>query len=333
MKVLGIETSCDETALAIVEDGKKVLSNVVASSLDLHRKYGGIVPEIATRHHVEVILPVMDKALQDAGVKLQDIDIIAVTRGPGLIGSLMVGITLAKSLAIAINKPVVAVDHLLAHIFAYSLEGELPSFPFLGLVVSGGHTSLFIIHDFQKFEILGKTRDDALGEAYDKVAKILGLGFPGGPIIENRARNAVEKKSLFPITRIEGSFDFSYSGLKTAVLYYVKEKEQLSQQEINEVCYSFQESALRSLIPPLEMAIEKFKLQSLVVGGGVAVNNRLRELLNQLNINVYLPPRQYCMDNASMVAGLGYSVYNKEGGIGLNFGPYSTFEEKWNLLH
>ncbi|HDL10060.1 MAG TPA: tRNA (adenosine(37)-N6)-threonylcarbamoyltransferase complex transferase subunit TsaD, partial [Candidatus Omnitrophica bacterium] len=209
----------------------------------------------------------------------------------------------------------------------------LPSFPFLGLVVSGGHTSLFIIYDFQKFELLGKTRDDALGEAYDKVAKILGLGFPGGPIIEERAKNAVEKKSLFPIARLEGSFDFSYSGLKTAVLYYVREKKQLSQQEINEICYSFQESALRSLIPPLEMAIKKFKIQSLIVGGGVAVNTRLRELLKQLNINVYLPSYQYCMDNASMVAALGYWVYNKESSMGVDFGPYSTFEERWNSLH
>ena len=334
MKVLGIETSCDETAIAVVEDGRKVLSTIVASSLALHKQYGGIVPEIATRHHVEVILAVLDKALKDASSGFHDVDVIAVTQGPGLIGSLMIGITLAKSLAMAIGKPIVTVDHILAHIFACSLDGGLPQFPFLGLVVSGGHTSLFIVYGFQKFKLLGRTRDDALGEAYDKVAKILRLGFPGGPVIENMALQAIRRdKNMFPIAKIKHSFDFSYSGLKTAVLYYVKERDTLSSQEVNEICYSFQESALYSLIPPLKNAISEFGLKRLVVGGGVAVNRRLRELLQELGVELHLPSLRYCMDNAAMVAGLGYWVYNENGDAGFQFGPYSTFEERWSLVH
>lgn len=333
MKVLGIETSCDETAVAVVEDGKKVLSSIVASSLDLHKKYGGIVPEIATRHHVEIILAVLDKALKDINLKISDIDLISVTQGPGLIGSLIVGITLAKSLAIATGKPVVPVDHILAHIFASGLDGELPQFPFLGLVVSGGHTSLFLIHGFQKFQLLGKTRDDALGEAYDKVAKILGLGFPGGPVIERMALKAVRRDAnLFPVTKVKEGFDFSYSGLKTAVLYYVKEKKSLTERDIYELCYSFQESALRSLLHPLKNAVKKFNLNKLVIGGGVAVNKRLRELLKELDVQLYLPSPKYCMDNGAMVAGLGYWVYNESGDLGLKFSPYSTFEERWNSV-
>jgi len=331
MKVLGIESSCDETSVAVIDDGRNVLANIIASSLNLHRQYGGIVPEIATRHHVEVIIPVLRAAVEKSRISLDEIDLIAVTQGPGLIGSLMIGITFAKSLAYALQKPIVAVDHILAHLYAAYFSTQKIKFPSLGLVVSGGHTSLFLLNDFTDFKIIGKTRDDALGEAYDKVAKILHLGFPGGPVIEERANAAGEKKLNFTVPSVKNSFDFSYSGLKTAVLYYIK-KVKLTDDVINEICYAFQEAALTSLINQIKKAVSACGVNRMLVGGGVIANKRLREKLAELELSLYFPEMEYCSDNAGMVAGLGYELYNKKIETKMDFEPYSTFEEKWEKI-
>ncbi len=332
MRVLGIETSCDETSIAIVKDGNIVESNIIASSIDLHRKYGGIVPEIATRHHVEVILPVLKEALSESRLDLSKIDALAVTQGPGLIGSLMVGITFAKSIAYALGLPLIPVDHILAHLYSPYLDKRDIEFPYLGLAVSGGHTSIFIVKGFCDFKLIGKTRDDALGESFDKVAKMLGLGFPGGPEIERRARRAKRRDISFTPPKVKDGYDLSYSGLKTAVLYYLKKQEKLKDSDIDEICYGFQEAALKSLLLKVEHVLADFKLKRVLAGGGVTANGRLRELLENLEAEVYLADKKYSSDNAGMVAGFAYQLYNRNRDIGfdLNFEPYSIFEERWN---
>ena len=329
MRILGIETSCDETSIAVVRDGTIIESNIVASSIELHKKYGGIVPEIATRHHVEVILPVLKEALSEANIGLSSIDALAVTQGPGLIGSLMVGVTFAKSIAYALSLPLIPVDHILAHIYSPYLSYKKIDFPYLGLAVSGGHTSLFLVKGFFDFKLIGKTRDDALGESFDKVAKMLGLSFPGGPEIEKRAARAVKRDTLFTVPKVKNSCDLSYSGLKTAVLYYLKKHENIEDSDVNDICYSFQESALRSLLLKVEQALSDFQLKRVVAGGGVTANSRLRELLTKLDADVYLADKKYSSDNAGMVAGFAYQLYNKRKEIGsdLSFEPYSVFEE------
>lgn len=329
MRILGIETSCDETSIAVVRDGTIIESNIVASSIELHKKYGGIVPEIATRHHVEVILPVLEEALSEANIGLSSIDALAVTQGPGLIGSLMVGVTFAKSIAYALSLPLIPVDHILAHIYSPHLSYKKIDFPYLGLAVSGGHTSLFLVKGFFDFKLIGKTRDDALGESFDKVAKMLGLSFPGGPEIEKRAARAVKRDTLFTVPKVKNSCDLSYSGLKTAVLYYLKKHENIEDSDVNDICYSFQESALRSLLLKVEQALSDFQLKRVVAGGGVTANSRLRELLTKLDADVYLADKKYSSDNAGMVAGFAYQLYNKRKEIGsdLSFEPYSVFEE------
>ncbi|MDP8216579.1 MAG: tRNA (adenosine(37)-N6)-threonylcarbamoyltransferase complex transferase subunit TsaD [Candidatus Kaelpia imicola] len=331
MRILGIETSCDETSIAIVKDGSIVESNIVASSIELHKKYGGIVPEIATRHHVEVILPVLKEALSESGIELSKIDVLAVTQGPGLIGSLMVGITFAKSIAYALGLPLIPVDHILAHLYSPYLNQAGIEFPYLGLAVSGGHTSLFVVNGFCDFRLIGKTRDDALGESFDKVAKMLGLGFPGGPEVERRAERAKKRDTIFTPPKIRDGYDLSYSGLKTAVLYHLKRQERLEDSDIDEVCYGFQKAALESLLFKVEQALADFKLKRVLAGGGVTANSRLRELLKKLEADVYLADKKYSSDNAGMVAGLAYRLYNKDREIGfdLNFEPYSIFGERW----
>jgi N6-L-threonylcarbamoyladenine synthase len=332
MRILGIESSCDETSIAVVRDGKFIDSSITASSVDLHKRYGGIVPEIATRHHLEVILPVLEEALSKSSSTLSSIDALAVTQGPGLIGSLMVGITFAKSLAYALNLPLIAVDHILAHIYSPYLNYKDIEFPYLGLAVSGGHTSLFLVKDFLDFKLIGKTRDDALGESFDKVAKMLGLSFPGGPEIEKRAAKAELKELLFTVPKVKDGYDLSYSGLKTAVLYYLKKQKNIADTDINNICCSFQEAALSSLLLKVKRALSDFKLNRVVAGGGVTANNRLRELLNELDAKAYISDKKYSSDNAGMVAGFAYQLYNrkKDRGSDLNFEPYSTFEERWS---
>ncbi len=331
MKVLGIETSCDETSVAVVEDGVKVLSNIIASSIDLHKKYGGIVPEIATRHHAEIILHLLKEALSIAGVSLKDINLIAVTQGPGLIGSLMVGMAFAKSLSQALKIPILGVDHILAHIYSCYLSYNKPQFPYLGLVVSGGHSSILYMKDFNNFIPLAKTRDDALGECFDKVAKILGLEFPGGPVIEKKALNAKEKNISFPTPWIKNSYDFSYSGLKTAVLYYVKKIKTLDEESISEICYAFQEAALAAILKQVKKVILDYKINRLLVGGGVSANSRLRELLKTFDLELFLPEISYCSDNAGMVAGLGYELYNRSMRSDFSLEPYSIFENNLKM--
>ncbi|MCX5710208.1 MAG: tRNA (adenosine(37)-N6)-threonylcarbamoyltransferase complex transferase subunit TsaD [Candidatus Omnitrophica bacterium] len=314
MYVLGIETSCDETSAAVVKDGRCVLSNSVCSSLSLHKKYGGVIPEIASRMQLETIAQVAQAALKDSGLTIKKIDLIAVTNSPGLPGSLLVGIAFAKSLSLAAGLPLVAVDHVLAHIYANFLDNTKVKLPIVALVASGGHTSLFYAKDFSRIETLGETQDDACGEAFDKVAKILGLGYPGGPIIEKLARSGDCKKFKFGCSGTRNPLDFSFSGVKTAVLYAVKGR-QLSLKEKKDIAGSFQESAVGVLVDKSILACKKKKASSLVVGGGVAANNRLRERLikeaGEAGIKCYFPPKSLCMDNAAMVAGLGYQLFKK----------------------
>lgn len=337
MLTLGIETSCDETSVSVTE-GRRVLSNIISSSVHLHKKYGGVVPEIASRFHVEFILEVLEKALKKARRSLKDIELIAVTNGPGLVGALLTGISLGKSLSYSLKVPLIGVNHVLAHLYsAFLNEVDRTAFPFVGLVVSGGHTALFYCNDGYKQKLLGQTQDDALGEAFDKVAKILNLGYPGGPIIEKRAAlSKNNNKVKLPKTYLgRDSLDFSFSGIKTAVLYYVREKKFASsrvrefassrtrepanprtRELTNDICYSFQENTLGTLVEKTFLAVRIHKVKNIIVGGGVAANSRLREKFAEAsrfsgNIKAYFPKREHCMDNAAMVGALGEELYKR----------------------
>jgi len=314
MIVLGIETSCDETSAALVRDGREILANTVASSLEFHQKYGGIIPEIASRMQLETISAIVGSALKKAKIKLKDIDLVAVTSGPGLLGSLLVGISFAKSLSLCLARPLLGVNHVYSHFYANFLAGEKIKLPFVSLVVSGGHTSLFYIRDFDRIEVLGETQDDACGEAFDKVAKILGLGYPGGPAIEKIAASGGPKKIRFNCSGTKGILDFSFSGIKTAVLYYVKGRR-LSSGEKADISASFQEAVTDTLVKKAVLACKIKKSNRLVIGGGVAANRCLRSKFlaaaAENNLNCYFPPAQLCMDNAAMVAGLAYQLFRK----------------------
>jgi len=314
MMVLGIETSCDETAAAVVKDGKKILSSVIASSLSEHKKFGGIVPEIASRAHLESINFVVKEALRMARKQLKDIDLIAVTTKPGLIGSLLVGVSFAKAIGASLKKPVIEINHIQAHLYSCFLKGKKPKFPFVGLVVSGGHTNLFYVKNFKSVKTLGSTLDDAAGEAFDKVAKILNFGFPGGPIIDKVSQKVKDMRIKFNYSQLPGSFNFSFSGLKTAVLYYVNKNKTAKKTE---VAACFQEAVVKNLVEKSLFACKKKRVRRLVLGGGVAANSRLRKRLPieavRQAVKVYLPNRDLCLDNAAMVAGLGYRIY-KNGG-------------------
>jgi len=326
MKILGIETSCDETAASIVRNGRDVLSHVVASSLKEHKKYGGIIPEIASRHQLELINSVTQKALDDAHMKLKDVDAIAFTKSPGLIGSLLVGISFARALSFATQKPLIEIDHIRAHIYANFLRLKsnskntkkstaLPKLPAIGLVVSGGHTSLFAIKKFQDFKLLGQTRDDAAGEAFDKVARILELGYPGGPVIDRLAKKGKNKEIRFKCAELPNSFDFSFSGIKTAVLYFKRANEGKKDFSPEKICYAFQDSVVSTLVSKCISLCLKKKMKTLVVGGGVAANSSLRKRLTEAgathNIDVFFPPMSLCIDNAAMIAGLAYHQQKK----------------------
>lgn len=313
MLVLGIETSCDETSAAIVANGRRILSNIVLSSLKLHRPYGGVVPEIACRHHAELIDSVVKEAFIKSGITIKGIGLVAVTDRPGLIGALLVGISAAKGIALGHNIPLVGVNHLRAHLYAPLMENEKINFPFIGLVVSGGHTSIMLVKNFDKYDEIGRTTDDAAGEAFDKVAKILKLGYPGGPVIEKLAKQGDPGKINFPRTLLEpDSLDFSFSGIKTAVLNYTQRNKMENSADI---CAGFQDSVVAVIVEKAIRACRQKKLNTIVVGGGVSLNLRLRERLtsecNKIKINVYFPSKELCMDNAAMVAGLGYHL----GGI------------------
>ena len=338
MYVLGIETSCDETSASVVKDGKKVLSNVTASSLSFHQKYGGVVPEIAFRLQLETVTWVTDSAIKEAGVKLQDMNLVSVTSGPGLLGSLLVGISFAKAVSLSLDIPLLGINHLYSHIYASFLQPQMSQIknpqisqikylrnlrlqsaasavtPFVALVVSGGHTSLFYVEDFHKVKLLGVTLDDACGEAFDKVAKILGCGYPGGPIIEQLARGGDAKKITFRCSGTKRPLDFSFSGIKTAVLYATRNKH-LGITAKRDLAASFQEAVIEALIKKSLLACKSKKTNRLVLGGGVVANNRLRERFSEEarknSISVYLPSKELCMDNAAMVAGLGYQLFKK----------------------
>lgn len=320
MNILGIETSCDETAAAVVKDGVHVLSNIVASSLKDHASFGGIIPEIASRRQIESISGVVQEALTVANVDLNHIDAIAVTTKPGLIGSLLVGISFARAMAYASKKPLIEVDHIQAHWYANFLRQSsdstpLPRLPAIGLVVSGGHTSLFDIKDFYKVKLLGSTRDDAAGEAFDKVARLLNLGYPGGPIIDKLAKEGINRQIQFPQSNVT-DYDFSFSGLKTAVLYYTQKNSGFS---VAQVAYSFQESVVGALTDKAIYACKRKKVKTLLVGGGVAANSCLREHLleegKKEGIQICFPPMKFCLDNASMIAGLGYRLFQIQPGL------------------
>lgn len=320
MKILGIESSCDETAAAIVEDGKKLLSNVVVSQIDIHKEYGGVIPEIAARSHIEAINPVINKALAEANLTIDDVDAIAVTYAPGLIGSLLIGTLAARTLAILHHKPLVKVQHVEGHVYANFLNEKQPEFPLLALIVSGGHSQLVLFKDHGNYELLGQTNDDAIGEAFDKVAKILGLPYPGGPAIARAAKDGDKFKYHLPDAKLKHPYDFSFSGLKTAVLRAVQKevgvsydfpsfklKDKLKTSEINDFAASFQYTAIKTLVTKTVKAYNEFQPKSVVIAGGVAANQELREQLKAaLPINIDYAPINLCTDNAAMIATLGY---------------------------
>jgi N6-L-threonylcarbamoyladenine synthase len=330
MKILGIETSCDETAAAVIENGQTMLSNVISSSVDLHAAYGGVVPEIAARSHVEVIIPVIKQALADANARWQDIDAVAVTNRPGLIGSLLIGILTAKTLAIIKNKPLFGINHVLAHPYAtfinatdmegYDLATMEPQFPALGLIVSGGHTQLMLYKSHKDYSVLGQTKDDAIGEAFDKVAKILGLPYPGGPAIDKAAQNGDSTSVKLPKAKLDNAYDFSFSGLKTAVLRAAQQMvgqdftfpstelpKVLNGQQKADLAASFQKTAIDTLAEAVTIAEQEFKPKNVLLAGGVAANQSLRhEIETRLSIPLLYPDIKLCTDNAAMIAAAAY---------------------------
>jgi N6-L-threonylcarbamoyladenine synthase len=320
MKVLAIETSCDDTGAAVLRDGRTILSNVVSSQVLVHRKYGGVVPELASRKHLETIIPIVDEALREAKTTLNGIDGIAVTNGPGLVGSLLVGLSFAKSVAFAKGLPFVGVNHIEGHLSAIFLEKKPPPFPFIGLVVSGGHTSLFRVEGFGRYTRLGQTRDDAAGEAFDKVAKLLGLGYPGGPIIDGLSEKGNPRAIPFPRPSVgKNSYDFSFSGLKTAVVNYVKAHPPPAggypDPLVSDIVASFQEAVVEVLVRRTLQAAQDQKLKRVVISGGVAANRILRQRIEEeasaQKINVYVPSPALCTDNAAMIGVAGYEYLRR----------------------
>jgi N6-L-threonylcarbamoyladenine synthase len=317
MKILGIETSCDETAAAVVKDGSSILSSVVSSQIDVHHLYGGVVPELASRKHIEGIVPVVDEAICKAGIALTEINAIAVTRGPGLVGALLVGFSFAKSLAYALGIPWVGVDHLEGHINSVFLEDDPPAFPYVALLASGGHTSIYHVTDHISLELMGQTRDDAAGEAFDKVAKVLDLGYPGGGIVDRLAKQGDPSRIKFPRSYLDKtSFDFSFSGIKTAVNRYADSHRDQIKDLIPDIAAGFQEAVMEVLThKAIHAAVEK-GCNRLALVGGVAANSRLREMLGtaatRKGMSLHVPSIQLCGDNAAMIAAVGYH-YMKAG--------------------
>lgn len=311
--ILAIESSCDDTSAAVFESGK-MLSNLIATQA-IHEQYGGVVPEVASRAHQEHILPVVDTALKKAGKKLNDIDCVAVTAGPGLMGSLLVGVTFAKSLALCLDVPLIDVHHMEAHVLAHFIDDPQPKFPFLNLTVSGGHTQIVLVKDFFDMKVVGTTIDDAAGEAFDKSGKILGLGYPAGPLIDKHAALGVAKFS-FPEPQI-ANLDFSFSGLKTSILYFLKEQQLANKDFINEnlddICASVQSRIISILIKKLTKAVKQYKVDEIGISGGVSANSGLRKAImetgEKLNLRVHIPKFEYCTDNAAMIAMAAYYKY------------------------
>jgi N6-L-threonylcarbamoyladenine synthase len=320
MLVLGLETSCDETAAAVVRNGREVLSNVIATQIDIHAVYGGVVPEIAARSHIEEVLPVISEALRIAGVTWNDIDIIAVTAGPGLFGSLLIGTLTARTIALLRHKPIYSVNHVVAHTFANFLIGHEPVFPMLSLSASGKHSELLLFQAPTDYKLLGSTRDDAAGEAFDKVARMLGLAYPGGPKIGALAPSGNERKYQLPHAHLEGSLDFSFSGLKTAVLRKLQTEmggdfrtlstqlpTHLTQVQKADMAASFQRTVAETLTGQLRRAYDQYQPKSVVIAGGVSANMRLREEVSRtIPLDMHYAPLEYCTDNGAMIASMGY---------------------------
>ena len=312
MYLLGIESSCDETAAAVLKDGTELLSSVVDTQIQVHAKYGGVVPELASRRHIETIYTVVDEALQQAAITLDQVDGIAVTQGPGLVGSLLVGLSFAKAMAYVKKIPCLGVDHMAGHLLSVFLGDTQPSFPYVALAASGGHSSIYLMESPTAYQLLGQTRDDAAGEAFDKVAKLLGLGYPGGPIISEKAEQGDPESIKFPRAWLEtDSLDFSFSGVKTSVVNYVHKANQKG-KTINtaDICASFQEAVADVLVAKTIMAAHKSGVRQIVLAGGVAANKRLRQLMSsrgeEEQFEVFLPPIEFCTDNAAMIALAGY---------------------------
>ena len=337
MLVLGIDTSCDDTSAAVVEDGLRIVSNVVSGQSDIHTKYGGIVPELASRQHIEMIVPVVDEALKTAGIGLSDVGAVAVCHGPGLIGSLLVGCSFAKAVCYSRKIPLVAVNHLEGHLLSPFLESPQPEFPFISLVVSGGHTSLYLAEGFGIYRELGRTRDDAAGEAYDKVSKLLGLGYPGGPVIDRLAADGNPGAVDFPRAYLPDSLDFSFSGLKTAVLQHVRRQGAgikgqqppgLAPSVLADIAASFQAAVTDVLVRKVLWAVRQHGTTRVTLAGGVAANVSLRQRMKGMGVEegveVFIPSVPLCTDNAAMIAVAGYhrALRSEFSGPGLNPAAY-----------
>lgn len=348
MLILGIDTSCDDTSASVMEDGSKILSNIVSSQTEIHAKYNGIVPELASRRHIEMILPVVEESLKKADISLSDLSAIAVCHGPGLIGSLLVGCSFAKAVCYSKGIPLIAVNHLEGHILSAFLESPSLEFPFLSLVVSGGHTSLYIAEDFGKYTEIGRTRDDAAGEAFDKVSKLLGLGYPGGPVIDRLAAQGNPHAIEFPRSYLPETFDFSFSGLKTAVLNFLKsqfsppthpsplrgegkggggsfELETHNSELINDIASSFQASVIDVLVRKIEWAVKEKQINRITLSGGVSANSSLRKRITDIGKEkgweVFLPSTALCTDNAAMIAFAGYHRFLNKDFAGPDLNP------------
>ena len=329
MKILSIETSCDETSVAVVEDGRKVLTNRIYSQIDIHKKYGGVVPEIASRNHVMKLPYIIEEALEESGLGFSDLDAIAVTNGPGLVGALLIGVSEAKALAYSLGLPLIGVNHIEGHIAANFIQYPNLEPPFLTLVVSGGHSHLVMVRDYQTFEIIGKTRDDAAGEAYDKISRVLGLGYPGGPAIDSAAKKGNPHAVEFPRVFLEkGSYDFSFSGLKSAVLNYLNSKKMKEEPSVVEdVAASFQLAVIEVLVEKaIHCALEQ-KVDKICMAGGVSANSLLREMMQEKakenGLELYYPAPILCTDNAAMIGSMAYYNYinNVKSDLYLNAVP------------
>jgi len=333
MNILGIESSCDETSAAIIS-GDKLTANLI-SSQDFHKNYGGVVPELSSRAHLQIVKPLVNDALEKSDLELKDIDLIAATAGPGLIGALLVGLTFAKGLSLSLKKPFISVNHIEGHIFSGFLMKDKPEFPFLTLVVSGGHTLLLYVKSFNEIIQLGTTVDDAAGEAFDKVSKMLGFGYPGGPQIQAAAKMGNENSISFPIAELNDPYNFSFSGLKTAVLRYIQKKykspEDIPQENLNDIAASFQKAAVGALLQNCERALDSFNVKSISLVGGVAANEYLREKLSTLaerhNKKFVVPGLEFCGDNAAMIAFRAKTLYEKGVRDSLNAKPYPSLKK------
>ncbi|VAW29035.1 N(6)-L-threonylcarbamoyladenine synthase [hydrothermal vent metagenome] len=324
--ILAIESSCDETSASIIKDGK-VLNNVVATQ-SVHQEYGGVVPELASRAHQQSIVPVVDKAMKEIGILPDELSAIAFTRGPGLLGALLVGTSFAKSMALALNIPLIDVNHMQAHILAHFIDEPKPKFPFICLTVSGGHTQLVLVKDYTKMKVIGQTKDDAVGEAFDKAAKMLGLTYPGGPLIDKYAKLGDPTKFEFPNTSMPG-LDYSFSGIKTAILYFLRDKLKADPEFItnnrNDLSASIQYTLIKMLMNKLKRAAREHNIKEIAIAGGVSANSGLRAALERMKEekrwNVYMPDFQYCTDNAGMIAMAAHFKYLAKEFVGLEVGP------------